>query len=69
MDAELTPTEPIDFDPCAACEEFCHNVCPQDAFDEVVFSPTETGVADNRLGSGHRNILHLCGKDRYDGRI
>lgn len=42
VDSELTPTEPIDFDPCGECEEFCHKVCPQNAFDEMVFSSAGT---------------------------
>ncbi|MBW1856442.1 MAG: epoxyqueuosine reductase [Deltaproteobacteria bacterium] len=45
IDEELTPTSPIDFDPCEDCEEFCHNVCPQNAFDNAVISPEKMGMA------------------------
>ena len=45
LDAELIPTDPIDFDPCEGCEEFCRKLCPVNAFDEVVFSPADTGMS------------------------
>ena len=32
MEAELTPTGPIDFDPCYGCDMPCHKVCPRKAF-------------------------------------
>lgn len=32
MEAELAPTGPIDFDPCAGCDMPCHKVCPRKAF-------------------------------------
>jgi epoxyqueuosine reductase len=41
---ELTPTGPVSFDPCAGCEEFCRNACPQKAFDRIVLSPAEAGM-------------------------
>jgi epoxyqueuosine reductase len=45
LEDELTPTGPIDFDPCDGCEEFCRKVCPQNAFDGIVLSPVETGTS------------------------
>ena len=44
LEEELTPTGPIDFDPCDACEEFCRKACPQKAFDKIVFSEAEMGM-------------------------
>ncbi len=32
IEAELEPTEPLDFDPCNGCDMPCHKVCPRDAF-------------------------------------
>jgi len=46
LEDDLTPTGPIDFDPCDSCEEFCRKVCPQHAFDEVVLSPDATGMSN-----------------------
>jgi epoxyqueuosine reductase len=44
LEAELTPTGLITFDPCEGCEEFCRKACPQNAFDRMVHSPAETGI-------------------------
>lgn len=35
MDAEIPPTGPIAFDPCAACRVSCRRVCPEKAMAEV----------------------------------
>jgi epoxyqueuosine reductase len=32
VEAELTPTDPLDFDPCTGCDRPCHKACPQNAF-------------------------------------
>ncbi len=45
LEEDLTPTGPIDFDPCDGCEEFCRKACPQNAFEKIVFSSAETGLA------------------------
>ena len=42
---ELGSTDPISFDPCDGCEEFCRKACPQNAFAERVLSPSDTGMA------------------------
>lgn len=34
LDAEIHPTGPIDFDPCANCSVHCRKVCPENAMDE-----------------------------------
>lgn len=46
LEAKLTPTGPIDFDPCSNCEGFCRKACPQKAFDRMVHSSVETGISD-----------------------
>ena len=37
MEAELTPTGPIDFDPCNGCDRPCHKACPRGAFRSGAF--------------------------------
>jgi epoxyqueuosine reductase len=44
LEDELTPTGPIDFDPCKGCEEFCRKACPRNAYEKNVFSSVETGM-------------------------
>ena len=46
IDEELTPTGPIDFDPCNGCDEYCHKVCGVDAFSETVISADNTGMSN-----------------------
>jgi epoxyqueuosine reductase len=33
IDAEIGPSGPIDFDPCADCSVYCRRVCPEHAID------------------------------------
>jgi epoxyqueuosine reductase len=44
LDREIEPTGPVTYDPCSVCDEFCRNACPQMAFDEIVFSSSQTGL-------------------------
>lgn len=44
LDAELTPTGPITFDPCRDCDEPCRTACPQQAFAKAVLSSVEAGI-------------------------
>jgi epoxyqueuosine reductase len=44
VDAEMTPTGPIPFDPCRACDAPCRRACPQSAFERVVLTPEEAGI-------------------------
>ncbi|MFP3929069.1 MAG: epoxyqueuosine reductase, partial [Desulfobacteraceae bacterium] len=34
IDAEILPTGPVAFDPCADCKVFCRRVCPENAMAE-----------------------------------
>lgn len=34
IDADIDPTGPITFDPCADCKVFCRSVCPENAMDD-----------------------------------
>jgi epoxyqueuosine reductase len=45
LEKELTPTGPKDFDPCDGCKEFCRKACPQNAYEEIILSSDETGMA------------------------
>lgn len=44
LEDELTPTGPIDFDPCKGCEEFCRKACPRNAYEKNAFSSVEMGM-------------------------
>jgi len=44
LDAELTPTGPIAFDPCRGCGKPCRTACPQQAFATAVLSSAEAGI-------------------------
>jgi epoxyqueuosine reductase len=37
MEAELSPTGPLAFDPCSDCDRPCHKACPRGAFRSGVF--------------------------------
>lgn len=59
LDAEIQPTGPVSFDPCADCKVYCRRVCPEKAMDEKVKSfesiadsldlPARDGVYDRKL--------------------
>jgi epoxyqueuosine reductase len=59
IDAEINPTGPIAFDPCADCKVFCRSVCPEKAmgekapiFKSIEFSerlPARDGTYDRAL--------------------
>jgi epoxyqueuosine reductase len=33
LEAQITPTGPIAFDPCSDCKVYCRKVCPENALD------------------------------------
>ena len=53
LEAELTPTGPVDFDPCNDCPEYCRKVCPQKAFDNKVQFPSGIHIGTPPAGDGH----------------
>ena len=75
LEEDLTPTGPIDFDPCDDCEEFCRKACPQNAFEKIVISSAETGLASlpGRSGCYSRSTCLiqsiLYSKDDEDAAI
>jgi len=53
LEAELTPTGPVDFDPCKDCLEYCRKVCPQKAFADKVQLPSGIDVVDPPARDSH----------------
>ncbi len=43
LDRPATATGPLDFDPCAGCDEPCRRACPVRAFDRAAYSSSELG--------------------------
>jgi epoxyqueuosine reductase len=46
IEAALTPTGPIDFDPCRDCAAFCRRACPQEALERQVHDAGQIGIPD-----------------------
>jgi epoxyqueuosine reductase len=71
IEEEFAPTGPIDFNPCDDCEEFCRKACPQNAFENIVISSFETGVASlpGRSGCYSRStcLMQLDKNDKDSG--
>ena len=61
LDVVLPPTGPGNFDPCALCEQFCRNACPQNAFGNQIYAPEAYGQAalPGRDGSFFRTTCQL----------
>ena len=62
LDADICPTGPITFDPCADCKVLCRNVCPENAmadkapiFETIDFSERLSG----RDGFYNREICNI----------
>jgi len=72
LEDKLTPTGPIDFDPCDGCEEFCRKACPQHAYGKIVFTSNELRMVSlpGRDGSFSRaRCLIQMDKDNEDSEI
>jgi epoxyqueuosine reductase len=62
IDAEIHPTGPITFDPCADCNVFCRKVCPENAMDEkspVFKSMAFDGRLPGRDGAYNRDLCNI----------
>jgi epoxyqueuosine reductase len=62
LDAEIQPTGPIAFDPCADCKTFCRRVCPENAMDGkvAIFKSKEfTEHLPGRDGSYNRDLCNV----------
>lgn len=64
----IPSTGPSGFDPCAQCDDFCRQACPQDAFDKSIYSPeTDNQVTlPGRDGSYSRPICRIQIKKNND---
>ena len=60
IDAELPPTGPIAFDPCADCNVYCRRVCPENAMNEkaAIFETIE--FSDHLPGRDGTYNRELC---------
>ncbi len=62
LDAEIHPTGPIDFDPCADCKNLCRRVCPENAMDEKasIFKSIEFSESlPGRDGTYNRELCNI----------
>ena len=62
IDAEIPPTGPIDFDPCADCKVYCRSVCPENAIDEnaSIFKSIDfPGPLPGRDGAYRRELCNI----------
>ena len=44
LQAKLSETGPLDFDPCLTCDMPCRQICPQKALDKKIFDPLDYGM-------------------------
>ncbi len=62
LDAEILPTGPIAFDPCADCKVYCRRVCPENAMDEkaAIFKAIEFfDCLPGRDGTYNRELCNV----------
>ena len=62
LDAELEPTGPVAFDPCAGCKVYCRRVCPENAMNKKVplFESTNNSLdLPARDGAYNREICNI----------
>ncbi len=60
LDADLVPTGPSAFNPCAQCPGYCRQACPQHAFDEQLYDTETYGqeILPGRDGSFSRPLCN-----------
>ncbi|WP_246052142.1 4Fe-4S double cluster binding domain-containing protein [Desulfobotulus mexicanus] len=62
LDAELSPTGPVAFDPCADCKVYCRKICPENAISEksAIFSTFEfSDSLPGRDGTYNRDLCSI----------
>jgi epoxyqueuosine reductase len=72
LDEELAPAGPIEFDPCAGCDEPCRAVCPQQAFGREAVSAADAGqkALPGRDGTfGRAACFVQMGRDHEDSGV
>ena len=45
LNVALPPTGPVDFDPCHTCDMPCRPICPQEAFQNKIYSKEALGLS------------------------
>lgn len=57
VDVALTPTGPIAFDPCSACQGYCLAECPKKAFNKIIYTQEDLGqeILPGRIGNYSRS--------------
>lgn len=60
IDAEIHPTGPIAFDPCAECKVYCRRVCPENAMDEKAAIFTSIEFSERLPGRDGAYNRELC---------
>jgi epoxyqueuosine reductase len=60
IDAEIRPTGPIDFDPCADCNVYCRKVCPKEAMDDKASIFQSIEFSESLPGSDGAYGRDLC---------
>ncbi|MEW5784545.1 MAG: epoxyqueuosine reductase [Bacillota bacterium] len=68
---DLPPIVPAAFDPCAVCDQICRRSCPQDSFEEVVYTGFEFGRKElpGRDGSFNRISCNTQMKDDEESAV
>jgi len=59
IEADLTPTGPVQFDPCENCEVFCRQACLQNAFESRIYDQ-DAAVDVNLPGRDGRFSRDRC---------
>lgn len=62
LDAQLAPTGPMDFSPCASCDIRCREACPQKAFTQASYG-RGLCMKQMRIDEANREILE---KDTHE---
>jgi len=71
LDADLQPTGPIAFDPCAGCDMPCRKACPQEAFGDGSYTfpvcnkqmtenETSSAVVENWVNDSPGRVIKYC---------
>lgn len=68
LDAELEPTGPVGFDPCAGCERPCWRACPQAAFGSGSYRRDPCTV-QMKIDEANRALIEEWSEDGSQGSV
>ena len=60
VNAKMPSTGPIDFNPCAACDQPCLRACPQKAMDTIIYDPNNYQGLTKLPGRNGNYNVDLC---------